>query len=140
MLKGFEHQLELLLFQTLQRKLRKRDLKVRMIILLRKRPCNWREAKEFKWNNYCVVSSFISCCGVCCTLALPSLKVLYFSKKNDSNNNTIDGNCFTEDNTIFRHKITWMIYLIKFFDFIRGILTAVPTSVLPVKNMPLYIL
>lgn len=62
--------------------------------------------------------------------------LLDLSEKNNSNNDSIDGDGLTEDNTkVELDRIRK--YLMRFLDFILGILIAEPTRLLPVIKMPL---
>lgn len=78
-------------------------------------------------------------------------EIVSLSQKNNSDNNSIDGYGFTENNTIgdifishhailskckrVRNEI--LAYLIKFLDLILGILMAEPNKLLPVMKIPL---
>jgi hypothetical protein len=52
--------------------------------------------------------------------------------QNDGHDDTVDGDGFTKDNAELN-----MIYLTKFFDLIRGALTAAPRMLAPVMKIPL---
>jgi len=64
--------------------------------------------------------------------------VFKLSTQNDSNDNTINSDSFTKDNTNSLFSLQILDYLIRFFDLILGDLTAAPTRLEPVIKMPLW--